>query len=124
MAKKITALPAEEIIIKFNDNELKATFNMLAVGYMQHELTKKRKKKLTMVDLGVLILYSGIRVNQPDFTLEEARALALTINPASLNEIIEACMESAGTENELITEAQKKNMMQMLTNIAELNVND
>lgn len=117
MAKKITALPADEIIIDFNDREFKATFNMLAVGYMQEKLMKPGKEKLSIMEFGSLVLYGGIKANHEDFTIEEARALALSIRPTDLNEIIEAYMESAGTNSEIMDEAKKKIMMQMLTGL-------
>lgn len=121
MAKRITALPAEEICIEFNDKELIATFNMKAVGYMQQELLKKKNKKSSIIEFCALVLYGGLKANDPDFTLEEARALTLTMNPSSLNEIIEAYTESAGAtaENELLEEAKKKILAQMLTNLAK-----
>ncbi|MGL6221035.1 MAG: hypothetical protein ACRC36_23565 [Lacrimispora sphenoides] len=121
MAKKITALPAEEICIEFKDKELIATFNMKAVGYMQQELLKKKNKKNSILEFGSVVLYGGIKANNPDFTIEEARALALTMNPSSLNEIIEAYTESAGAtaESELLDEAKKKILVQMLTNLAK-----
>lgn len=119
MGKRITALPAEEIIIEFNDKELTATFNMLAVGYMQEELAKPGSNKLSIVEFGILVLYSGIKVNDPDFTIEEARALALTMSPVSLNEIIESYMKSAGTENEMVEEAKKKIVAQMLMRLSK-----
>ncbi len=117
MAKKITALPADEIIIDFKDREFKATFNMLAVGYMQEKLMKPGKEKLSIVEFGSLVLYGGIKANHEDFTIEEARALALSIRPTDLNEIIEAYMESAGTNSEIMDEAKKKMMIQMLTGL-------
>lgn len=119
MSKRITALPTEEVVIEFNDKEFLATFNMLAVGYMQEELTKPGSPKLSVVEFGVLVLYSGIKVNNPEFTIEEARAMALTMSPISLNEIIESYMESAGTENELVEEAKKKIIARMLLNISK-----
>jgi len=119
MARKITALPADEIIIDFNDRELKATFNMLAVGYMQEKLMKPGKEKLSIVEFGSLVLYGGIKANHEDFTIEEARALALSIRPTDLNEIIGAYMESAGTDSEIMDEAKKKIMMQMLTRLVK-----
>ena len=57
MARKITALPAEEICIEFNDKEIVATFNMRAVGFMQQELLKKRNKKNSILELDYDLLY-------------------------------------------------------------------
>lgn len=121
MARRITAMPAEEIVIAFNDKELVATFNMKAVGYMQQELFKNKKKKNSIWEFGALVLYGGIKANEPNFTIEEARALALTMNPSSLNEIIEAYTESASAnaENELLDEAKKKILAQLITNLAK-----
>jgi hypothetical protein len=121
MAKRITALPAEEICIEFKDKEIIAIFNMQAVCYMQQELFRSKKKKNSVLEFGALVLYGGIKAKNPDFTIEEARALALTINPSSLNEIIEIYTESAGSnaENEALDETKKKILAQMLTNIAK-----
>lgn len=121
MSKTITALPAEEIEIKFKDKSLIAIFNMKAVGYMQQELLKTKRNKNSILDFGIVVLYGGLRASDPNFKLEEARALALTMNPASLNEIIEAYMESActGGENESMEEAKKKILAQMLVNFAK-----
>ncbi|WP_143318926.1 hypothetical protein [Clostridium sp. HBUAS56010] len=121
MARRITAMPVEEIIIAFNDKEMVATFNMKAVSYMQQELFKSKKKKNSITEFGSLVLYGGIKANDPNFTIEEARALALTINPSSLNEIIEAYTESIGAsaENELLDEAKKKILAQMITNLVK-----
>lgn len=119
MARKITALPAEEIVIEFNDKELKATFNMLAVGYMQEKLMEPGSKKISMVEFGSLVLYGGIKVNHEDFTIEEARALALSIRPSDLNGIIEAYTEASGSDNEILDEAKKKMMVQMLTGLVK-----
>lgn len=119
MSKKVTALPAEEVVIQFNDKELKATFNMLAIGYMQEELAKPGNKKLTISEFGGLVLYGGIKANDPDFTIEEARALAFAVSPVSLNEIIESYMKSAGTENEMMDEAKKKIVAQMFMNLTK-----
>lgn len=117
--KEITVLPADEIIIKFNDKELKATFNMLAVGYMQEELAKPGNKKISITEFSGLILYGGIRVNNPSYTLKEGMALAKTIRPVDLNEIIEQYIESTGGNNEMVEEAKKKILMEMLTKIAK-----
>lgn len=121
MAKRITALPAEEICIEFKDKELIATFNMRAVGYMQQELLKKKSKKSSILEFGAVVLYGGIKANNPNFTIEEARALSVAMNPSSLNEIIEIYAESAGSpaENELLDEAKKKILAQMITNLAK-----
>lgn len=119
MAKRITAMPAEEIIIAFNDKELIATFNMLAIGYMQEKLMEPGNKNLSITEFGSLVLYGGIKVNNADFTMEEARALALSIRPTDLNGIIEAYMESTGADNEILDEAKKKIMIQMLSGLAK-----
>lgn len=123
--KKITARPANEIEIQFSDNvTMLATFNIKAMRYMMELLYEKEKiaSDIPIEEFGAIIIYSGIRVNNPEFTIEEANALALSMNPADLNEIINSYNESAGIMDSETEEAvTKKVIAQILTLLAKSN---
>lgn len=123
--KKITARPANEIEIQFSDNvTMLATFNIKAMRYMMELLYEKEKtaSDIPIEEFGAIIIYSGIRVNNPEFTIEEANALALSMNPADLNEIINSYNESAGIMDPETEEAvTKKVIAQILTGLAKSN---
>ena len=123
--KKITARPANEIEIQFTDETtLLATFNIKAMRYMMEELSEKQKAatEIPIEEFGAVVIYSGIKVNNPEFTIEEANALALSINPADLNEIIHSYNESTGIMDPETEEAvTKKVIAQILTGLAKSN---
>lgn len=123
--KKITARPANEIEIQFTDETtLLATFNIKAMRYMMEELSKKQKEvtEIPIEEFGAIVIYSGIKVNNPDFTIEEANALALSMNPADLNEIINSYNQSTGTmDPETEEAATKKVIAQILMRLAKSN---
>ncbi len=119
--KTINVLPVEELEIKFKDGKTyKASFNMLAVGYMQQALLSKNVEEISVLEFGAVVLYGTIKANDAGFTLDEARALALAMRPADLNDIIQEYMDSMGADNELAKESQKKVIAQMLTKMAQL----
>lgn len=120
MAKKISILPANEIELEFSDGVvLKATFNMLAVTYMQEVLNAWENEKITMLEFGSIILYGAIKANHQEYTLEEARKLAILIAPIKMQEIISEYMESMGElSTGALGEAQKKTLMNMLLKLA------
>ena len=119
--KTINVLPVEELEIKFKDGKTyKASFNMLAVGYMQQALLSKDVEEISVPEFGAVVLYGTIKANDAGFTLDEARALALAMRPADLNDIIQEYMDSMGADNELAKESQKKVIAQMLTKMAGL----
>lgn len=118
--KTINVLPVEELEIKFKDGKTyKASFNMLAVGHMQQALLSKDVEDISVMEFGAVVLYGTIKANEPDFTLDEARALALAMRPADLNDIIQEYMDSMGADNELVKESQKKVIAQMLIKMAQ-----
>lgn len=123
--KKITARPANEIEIQFTDETtLLATFNIKAMRYMMEELSEKQKAaaEIPIEEFGAVVIYSGIKVNNPEFTIEEANALALSMNPADLNEIIHSYNESTGIMDPETEEAvTKKVIAQILTGLAKSN---
>lgn len=123
--KKITARPANEIEIQFADDTIMlATFNIKAMRYMMEMLYEKEKVAADMPieEFGAVIIYSGIKANNPEFTIEEANALALSMNPADLNEIINSYNESTGIMDQETEEAvTKKVIAQILTALAKSN---
>ena len=95
MAKKtICVQEATEIDITFNDRIYTATFNMKSVLYMQEEIAKTGLQNLPYEHFVSLALYSGIKVNHPGFTMEEANALVMTMRPMDVNSIIEEYIKS------------------------------
>lgn len=121
--KKITALPANEICIQFKDTEYIATFNMTAIGLMQENLAEMQSLKINEIPqekLAALIMYSGIKVNHEQFTMDEANALALTMRPADIEMIISEYTDSVGIESDSTGEEfSKKIIAQILTNMAK-----
>lgn len=120
--RKIAVSPANEVEILFNDKTFTATFNMKAVCYMQEELIKRNKDltEIPMEEFGAIVLYSGIKVNHEDYTMEEARALVFAIRPADLNEIISDYLDSSGlADKELNETVAKKVIAQMLVGLAK-----
>ncbi len=115
MRKKICVQEADEVEIRFRDKVYVATFNMRAMGYMQEALQECKTESLSYEHFAGLTLYAGLRVNHPDITQEEANAMALTMRPSDMSEIIEAYVQSVNgvgiAENE---EALKKAIAQML----------
>ncbi|RFZ78792.1 hypothetical protein DS742_11825 [Lacrimispora amygdalina] len=123
--KKIAVRPANEIEIQFSDNvTMLATFNIRAMRYMMELLYEKEKvaSDIPIEEFGAIIIYSGIKVNNPEFTIEEANAMALSMNPADLNEIIHNYNESTGIMDQETEEAvTKKVIAQILTGLAKSN---
>ena len=120
--RKIAVAPANEVEIQFSDKSFVATFNMKAICYMQEELIRLNKdmEEIPIVEFGAIVLYAGIKANQEDYTMEEARALALAIRPADLNDIISDYLDSAGVvDKELDDAIAKKVIAQMLVGLAK-----
>jgi len=120
--KKIAVRPANEVEITFNDRTMLATFNVKAMRYMMEALAEKNKtvSDIPIEEFGAIVIYSGVKANDPDFTLEEANALALSINPADLEGIIHDYTESAGIMDQETEEAvSKKIMAQILMGLAK-----
>lgn len=88
--KKIRVKPVEDILIQFTDREYKCTFNMLSIAYLQTELGKIEEKitDISPAHMAALILYSGVKANHPEFTVEDANALALQIGPGGYGDIV------------------------------------
>ena len=114
MRKKICVQEADEVEIRFRDKVYVATFNMRAMGYMQEALQECKTESLSYEHFADQC-YSKLRVNHPDITQEEGNAMALTMRPSDMSEIIEAYVQSVNgvgiAENE---EALKKAIAQML----------
>ena len=115
MRKKICVQEADEVEILFKDKTYLATFNMRAVGYMQEALQECKDQNLSYEHFSALILYSGLMVNHPDITKEEASAMVLTMRPADMEEIVDSYTRSFnGFDKKENEELLKKAIAQML----------
>lgn len=94
--KTIKVKPIDPIQIQLNDKEYICTFSMLGMAYMQEELGKLEGKlnEISPARMTALILYSGIKPNEPEFTIEEANALAVQMGPSHYSDIIGAYNEA------------------------------
>lgn len=88
----INVKPVPEIKIKLKDREYICSFNMIAMANMQEALgTLEGDENLANISpahMCAFVLYSGIKANNENFTMEEAKALAMQIGPGSYGEII------------------------------------
>lgn len=111
MKKTICVQEANEVDIAFNDRTYTATFNMKSVLYMQQELSRHGLEDLPYEHFAALVLYSGIKVNTPDFTIDEATALALTIRPFDLQGIVEEYVQSMDGVSMIEKDEQAKKVL-------------
>lgn len=115
MRKRICVQEADEVEILFKDKTYLATFNMRAVGYMQEALQRCKDENLSYEHFASLILHSGLMVNHPDITEEEAAAMVLTMRPADMEEIVDSYTRSVnGFDKKENEEMLKKAIAQML----------
>ncbi|MFR2773745.1 MAG: hypothetical protein ACLTF1_12765 [Clostridium sp.] len=116
MRKKICVQEADEVELRFKDKTYIATFNMRAMGYMQEALQETGVEKISYEHFAALTLYSGLKVNHPDITLEEANAMILTMVPSDVEEVVESYTHSIyGISVEENEEKLKKAIAQMIT---------
>lgn len=124
MRKTINVQPANEILISFRDKQFLCTFNMRAMTYLNEELYRMEKQADTLCSehFAAILLYAGIKANHPDYTIDEATALALTVRPVDVNDIISLFNESNGNavDEELEDSIAKKIIAQVLVNMAKL----
>ena len=90
--KTIKVKPIDPIQIQLKDKAYTCTFSMMGMAYMQEELGNLKCN--SPARMTALILYSGIRPNEPDFTIEEANALAVQMGPSHYSDIIGAYNEA------------------------------
>lgn len=111
----INVKPVPEILIKLKDKDYMCSFNMLAMANMQEALGSfegdENLANISPAHMCALVLYSGIKANDETFTMNEAKALAMQIGPASYGEII-------GMFNEAVTDSMndkdKRQLKKML----------
>lgn len=117
----IKVKPVESIHIELKDKEFIFTPNMACMANYQEEIAKLEDVKLKDVSPArnaAIILYSGIKANQEDFTMEEAVALTQIMGPANYGDIIGAFNDSfydslsTGDKADL-----KKVMAQLMSNV-------
>ncbi|MCM1467500.1 MAG: hypothetical protein NC086_05080 [Alistipes sp.] len=94
--KTIHVKPVEDIEIRLKDKNYICSFNMLTMAYLQDEIVKIKGKisEVSPAHTAALVLYAGIKTNEPDFTVEEANALALQMGPAHYEDIMAAFNEA------------------------------
>lgn len=118
--KTIKVKPIEEIEFVFNDKKVMCSFNMLAMAHMQEAISKLdcRLDELSTERLISLMLYSGIKAKDDTFTIEEANALAMQLDPGCYVEIIDS-YEKAVTGNMKDSEREnlKKSIAQYLASV-------
>lgn len=119
MAKKIINVkPVTELELQFEDGkslcivfdtEAISNFNDLEGGIKGFIEEKSIPEKCAKV------IYTGAKSRQPDFTLEEARALVSELSPVTITEIMNEFNENMGaTKNEVQSELQKKLMKEFV----------
>lgn len=118
--KTIKVKPVESICIEFTDRKYICSFNMLSTAYVQEELNKLdcRIDEVAPAQMASIVLYAGIKSNHEEFTIEEARALVIKMDPSCYGEILgsysDAMFESMSDEKKKIA---KKIMAQYLLNV-------
>lgn len=116
----INVKPCKTITFALKDREYRCTFNMLAMAYMQEELSKidKPLTEVSPARMASIILYSGIKANHEDFTMDEAVALAMNLGPAVYGDMIaeynDAMIKSMDKEKAKLA---KKLTAQYLSNV-------
>lgn len=107
----INVKPVPEILIKFKDRSYVCTFNMIAMANMQEAIgTIEDGESLDAISpahMCAFVLYSGIKANNEEFTMDEAKALAMQIGPGSYGEII-------GMFNEAVSDSMNEKDRKLL----------
>lgn len=88
---EINVKPVPELKIKLKDKTYKCSFNMVAMSYMQEAFATVNDLE-TLGDISpahmcALVLYAGIKANDEDFTMEEAKELSMQIGAGAYGEI-------------------------------------
>lgn len=111
--KKIVCKPIESIQIELNDKEYICSFNMIAMANMQEELGKLdcNLDEISPARMASMILYSGIKANEPDFTMDEAVALAMNMGPANYGEVMSIYSEAVTNSMNAEEKAMQKKLM-------------
>lgn len=111
--KTINVKPVEDIEIRLKGRTYICSFNMLTMAYLQEEIVKIKGtiNEVSPAHTAALILYAGIKTNEPDFTVEEANALALNMSPAHYVEIMGHFNESMLTSMSKEQDMAAKNLI-------------
>lgn len=116
--KTIKVKPVESICIELKDKEFIWTPNMACMANYQEEIVKLGFTKLADVPPArnaAIILYSGIKIHDENFTMEEAVALTMEMGAAHYGDIIgefnNAFFDSLNPEDQA---GLKKIMAQMM----------
>ena len=114
----VNVKPVQEILIKLKDKEYVCSFNMLAMANMQEALGTlvdgENISNISPAHMCAFVLYSGIKANNEDFTMDEAKALAMQMGPGAYGEII-------GLFNDSVTDSMnEKDKKQLKKIIAQM----
>lgn len=116
--RKICAQRANEIAIQFEDREFVAKFNMESVMYMQEELQKVGMDNISFQHFAAIALYSGIKVNVKEFTMDEAVAMVMNMRPSDISAVVDEYSQSVNGLDVAQNEEQlKKAVAQMLVKV-------
>jgi len=105
--KTIRVKPLEDIAIELKDKTYICSFNMLTMAYLQEEIVKIKGNinEVSPAHTAALVLYAGIKTHEPDFTIEEAKALILQMSPSNYTDILgyfnETVFSSMNKEQEM-----------------------
>lgn len=117
--KSIKVKPVESVCIELKDKKYIWTPNMACMANYQEEIVKLGATKLKEVSAArnaAIILYAGIKVNEEDFTMEEAVALTMSMGMANYGDIISefnnSFFDSLNMEDQV---GLKKIMAQMMS---------
>ena len=88
----VNVKPVSEILIKLTDKAYKCSFNMIAMANMQEALGtlegEEHISNISPAHMCAFVLYAGIKANDDSFTMDEAKALAMSMGPGSYGEVL------------------------------------
>jgi hypothetical protein len=96
---RITCRRVEPIFIEFEDQTVECIINIDALIIFQEEFGMDDLVKevgASPYELGAKLLYSGIKTNRPDFTLDEARVIICSAGSELLGLITDAFVKCCG----------------------------
>lgn len=89
--KTIKVKPVEKMYIELKDRTYICAFNMAAMAIYNEEISKLDGEYTDIAPArhAAIVLYSGIRQGDDEFTMEEAVALTIDMGPGSYGQIME-----------------------------------
>jgi len=114
--KTFKVKPAEVFALQFKDGKkVKMSFNTKSMSILAEQINNK-KISLAGPDFFSAIIYSGAKSCNPDFTIEEADAIYVTLEescPDALNGIVDEYCNATGVNTE---ELKKNAILKMIMN--------